>query len=125
MVSELSPRLCDCEVQITEHGPWNETLKPGCGAYSPYLSTRLTLFLASSNCVKLGRICKYLAPVIPLRERRRLDSTLPGEHIPWLIAGDPVDPFDSLSIEMPYKSRELLHYCNCATSRFPMWADAN
>lgn len=34
-------------------------------------------------------------------------------HIPWQVSECPVDPFSSLPIEMPYKSRELLHHCEC------------
>ncbi|VUC26271.1 unnamed protein product [Clonostachys rosea] len=63
-----------------------------------------------TNCIKLGRTCTYLAPVLPLWDRRRLKSTLPGVHIPWQVSTCPVDPFNSLPIEMPYKSRELLHH---------------
>ncbi|CAH0054377.1 unnamed protein product [Clonostachys solani] len=63
-----------------------------------------------ANCIKLGRACNYPAPALPLWDRRRLKSTLPGVHIPWQVSGCPVDPFNSLPIEMPYKSRELLHH---------------
>ncbi|CAG9946560.1 unnamed protein product [Clonostachys rosea f. rosea IK726] len=63
-----------------------------------------------ANCINLGRTCNYLAPALPLWDRRRLNSTLPGVHIPWQVSECPVDPFSSLPIEMPYKSRELLHH---------------
>ncbi|KAH8901290.1 hypothetical protein GQ53DRAFT_740295 [Thozetella sp. PMI_491] len=62
------------------------------------------------NCTKLGRICEYPGPVLPLRDRRRLKSTLPGVHVPWRVAGDVIDPFNSLQVEMAYRSKELLYH---------------
>ncbi|VUC35636.1 unnamed protein product [Clonostachys rosea] len=83
-----------------------------------------------SNCVVIKRPCIYPPPPIPLHERKMItkSGTLPGQHAPWHAAGDrlnravtaiapiygplgaPLDPFESLALNMPFKSADLLHY---------------
>ncbi|CAH0020863.1 unnamed protein product [Clonostachys rhizophaga] len=84
-----------------------------------------------SNCVVTMRPCIYPPPSIPLNERKLITKsrTLPGQHAPWHVAGDrlnrvvtaiapiygplgaPLDPFESLALQMPFKSADLLYYC--------------
>jgi hypothetical protein len=86
----------------------------------------------SSNCAVTMRPCIYPPPSIPLNERKLTakSRTLPGQNAPWHAAGDrlnrvvtaiapiygplgaPLDPFESLALKMPFKSADLLHYCN-------------
>lgn len=45
---------------------------------------------------------------------------LPGEQQPWVVGlGVSVDsdPFDTLGIRMPLKSKQLFHYCESRTKK--------
>jgi hypothetical protein len=69
-----------------------------------------------SNCDAAGLSCGFAAPSMPLRERRK--SYLPGEQQPWAVAVKPtsvalpkyISSHFPCPIDMPLKSRELLHY---------------
>ncbi|KAH7131665.1 hypothetical protein B0J13DRAFT_610754 [Dactylonectria estremocensis] len=75
------------------------------------------------RCTNAGRLCEFRAPTLPLRDRRPKAQTLPGQQQPWAaesaqfqvvwsgpLATKLMDPFGSFAINMPFKSRELLHY---------------
>lgn len=38
-------------------------------------------------------------------------SRSPQVSLAWQVPGSALDPFNSLPIEMPFKSKELFHYC--------------
>ncbi|KAH6971094.1 hypothetical protein BKA56DRAFT_496098 [Ilyonectria sp. MPI-CAGE-AT-0026] len=76
-----------------------------------------------ARCISAGRLCEFSSLSLPLRDRRAL--ALPCEQQPWVtqsaqlqvvwngpLATKLADPFDSFAISMPFKSRELLHYCD-------------
>ncbi|KAH8648645.1 hypothetical protein BX600DRAFT_503018 [Xylariales sp. PMI_506] len=76
-----------------------------------------------TRCVNGRWQCVYKEIDLPLRERRILSKTmLPGQQVPWapdvdtggsswkLVIGPPLDPFDTLPLHMPYRSRELFSY---------------
>lgn len=93
----------------------------------------------SVNCVSTDRKCEYDTGFIPLRERRLQDKkTLPGQKAPWSVSASTsvfssalvpasssssappipsnlgpafIDSFETLPIEMVFKSKELFHYC--------------
>ncbi|KAJ0423489.1 hypothetical protein BJY00DRAFT_278646 [Aspergillus carlsbadensis] len=76
------------------------------------------------KCLDSNKLCNYPHAVIPLRDRRLLQRNAlpPGQQVPWALAETPgltvkrlpastsIDPFDSLPIKMPFRSRELYHY---------------
>ncbi|KAL7940025.1 hypothetical protein V8C42DRAFT_338792 [Trichoderma barbatum] len=85
------------------------------------------------NCLRsrVQRVCKY-TPTIPLRDRRAVDKACrPWEQLVFMtvtkttrhpeaaflhgavgfIMQGALDPFHCLSIEMPFQSKELFHYC--------------
>ncbi|KAL2817714.1 hypothetical protein BDW59DRAFT_152516 [Aspergillus cavernicola] len=76
------------------------------------------------TCLASKRSCNYSPTVIPLRDRRMLQRNAlpPGQEAPWelmntpgmtgrkLAASTAMDPFDTLPVKMPFKSRELYHY---------------
>ncbi|KAF4987827.1 hypothetical protein FGRMN_10143 [Fusarium graminum] len=84
------------------------------------------------NCVKSKRVCEYPPPKIPLRERRALEragEAQPWEQSPWEVSKGPKRPelpssnalacqlvlsgsskMFNVSIDMPFRSRELFHY---------------
>lgn len=87
----------------------------------------------SENCSRsrVLRVCKY-TPTIPLRDRRAVDKACrPWEQLVFMtvtkaarhpeaaflqgamgiIMHGASDPFHCLSIEMPFQSKELFHYC--------------
>ncbi|KAL4875249.1 hypothetical protein BJY04DRAFT_202494 [Aspergillus karnatakaensis] len=83
------------------------------------------------RCLTGNQTCQYAPIVIPLRERRMLQkqALLPGQQVPWaltphamggqkLLAANTMDPFDTLPIKMPFKSRELYHYFYQAGTAF-------
>ena len=64
--------------------------------------------------------CQY--PVTPLRYDTGERLVTRGEVMPWTLAvigpiyqvgGAKSDPFDTLALEMPYRSKELFHYRKC------------
>ncbi|KAL3487676.1 hypothetical protein BJX62DRAFT_227827 [Aspergillus germanicus] len=83
-------------------------------------------YLNSQKCLDGNKLCNYAHAVIPLRDRRVLQKNAlpPGQQAPWafvetldlgikglgLPASAAMDPFDSLPIKMPFRSRELYHY---------------
>ncbi|KAH7127398.1 hypothetical protein EDB81DRAFT_871898 [Dactylonectria macrodidyma] len=80
------------------------------------------------RCTNAGRLCEFRTPSLPLRDRRPKAQTLPGQQQPWVaestqfqvvwsgpLATKLTDPFGSFAINMPFKSRELLHYFHQAT----------
>ncbi|KAL3469793.1 hypothetical protein BJX99DRAFT_240624 [Aspergillus californicus] len=73
------------------------------------------------TCLASKRSCNYPAAVIPLRDRRMLKGNAlpPGQQAPWALISTPnrklaastaMDPFDTLPLKMPFRSRELYHY---------------
>ncbi|KAL2796268.1 hypothetical protein BJX66DRAFT_324199 [Aspergillus keveii] len=92
------------------------------------------------KCLDGNKSCNYAHAVIPLRDRRVLQKNAlpPGQQAPWALVETPgltvrrlpasaaLDPFDSLPIKMPYKSRELYHYFYQTGAAFAVApADAN
>ncbi|KAL5334974.1 hypothetical protein BJX70DRAFT_391011 [Aspergillus crustosus] len=83
------------------------------------------------RCTTSSKSCSYV-PVIPLRDRRMLQGNAlpPGQRAPWASANPPtmtsralvgstaMDPFDTLPLKMPFKSRELYHYFHQTGSVF-------
>jgi hypothetical protein len=65
------------------------------------------LLSRSDNCVAWMAECVYT--------NRRVDPIQPGMQVPWRLEpplpDSAVDPFDSMPIDMPYKSRALMHHC--------------
>lgn len=82
-----------------------------------FLLLLLLFFSYSKNCKIGNRNCTYIAPAIPLRDRRLQESE---SHKPWqsmaAVIQLPVpsstlpDPFRCLPIDMPLKSNELFQY---------------
>lgn len=89
--------------------------------------------VGSGNCSRsrVQRVCKY-TPTIPLRDRRAVDKACqPWEQLVFMtvthaakhseaaflqgamsvIMHGASDPFQYLGIEMPFKSKQLFHYC--------------
>ncbi|KAL4941391.1 hypothetical protein BDV06DRAFT_194550 [Aspergillus oleicola] len=67
------------------------------------------------KCLVGSRSCHYPLAVIPLRDRRMMQRNAlpPGQQAPWALVEPQstiIDPFDSLPVNMPFKSRELYHY---------------
>ncbi|KAL2820271.1 hypothetical protein BJX63DRAFT_380349 [Aspergillus granulosus] len=77
------------------------------------------------QCLASNRPCNYPLMVIPLRDRRMLQRNAlpPGQQAPWalmnstpgltgrkVVGSTAMDPFDTLPVKMPFKSRELYHY---------------
>jgi hypothetical protein len=95
----------------------------------------------SNNCLSAKRPCEYTPAKIPLRERRAQERQplQPGEQKPWVcweeqscsssgmiatVSAPPspipweamsesttLDPFNTMVINMQYKSKELFNYC--------------
>ncbi|KAH8879788.1 hypothetical protein GQ53DRAFT_24048 [Thozetella sp. PMI_491] len=67
-----------------------------------------------TNCLVRGQACEYAA--WEHRAKVQKKKTLPGEQIPWTLGevrrldGSAGDPFDCFPIEMPFRSRHLMHY---------------
>jgi hypothetical protein len=40
--------------------------------------------------------------------------------VTWQVPKSAVDPFNSLPIDMPLRSKELFHYCECLTTDWDM-----
>ncbi|KAL3439974.1 hypothetical protein BJX65DRAFT_291310 [Aspergillus insuetus] len=76
------------------------------------------------KCLDSNKPCNYAHAMIPLRDRRVLQKNAlpPGQQAPWAVVETPgltvkrlsastaMDPFNSLPIKMPFRSRELYHY---------------
>ncbi|KAK7219367.1 hypothetical protein V2G26_007370 [Clonostachys chloroleuca] len=64
------------------------------------------------RCCKLGRFCDYRAPI--LRVQGRKGASLHGQLQPMYsieaLDTNTPDPFNTLPVEMSFKSRKLLHY---------------
>ncbi len=80
----------------------------------------------STNCVTGPRACRYALFGEVAGNWGTKTKNLPGIAAPWQILGPHVhmlpgdtsaDPFDTLPIEMPYQSRDLLSYCKCISIR--------
>ena len=93
----------------------------------------------SLNCLHKRIVCEYAPPRLFLRDRRAQRKTpqpwqqsvlllppqtpsstsecpLPPVTTSWQVPlGTALDPFDTLAIKMPFKSRELIHYCKCTS----------
>ncbi|CEL04211.1 hypothetical protein ASPCAL05342 [Aspergillus calidoustus] len=108
-----------------------ETLSCGCAAND---------HPGSQKCLDSNKPCNYPHAVIPLRDRRVLQKNAlpPGQQAPWAVVHTPgwsvkrlpasaaMDPFDSLPIKMPFRSRELYHYFYQTGAAFSVApADAN
>ncbi|KAL4968475.1 uncharacterized protein BDV14DRAFT_196780 [Aspergillus stella-maris] len=71
--------------------------------------------LGSQICLVSNRSCHYPLAVIPLRDRRMMQKNAlpPGQQAPWAFVQPQsaiIDPFDTLPVKTPFRSRELYHY---------------
>ncbi|KAI5463580.1 hypothetical protein BGZ63DRAFT_195670 [Mariannaea sp. PMI_226] len=90
-----------------------------------------------SRCIKAGRFCDFGIPNLPLRDRRALP--LPGQQA-WFVhsnqlqpifwhtplESNSIDPFESLEVKLPFKSKELLRYFHHSLDALepcPQWKD--
>ncbi|KAL4795204.1 hypothetical protein BDV19DRAFT_363307 [Aspergillus venezuelensis] len=67
------------------------------------------------KCLAGNRSCHYPLAVLPLRDRRMMQKNAlpPGQQAPWALVQPQntiIDPFDTLPVDMPFKSWELYHY---------------
>ena len=69
-----------------------------------------SLTLNSIKCSNSGNICSYPEFQLSVEEQTWGSSKIPGVVI-WHISNTHIDPFETLPIQMPYKSQELLRYC--------------
>ncbi|KAH8898474.1 hypothetical protein GQ53DRAFT_418019 [Thozetella sp. PMI_491] len=81
----------------------------------PLPSSRTELALGtdlelSANCRTTMRECNYQVPNLPLGAQKWQAEAVPGTSLWQLPKGAPLDPFDTLPIQMEHGSRELFHY---------------
>src|SRR3569833_1526283 len=65
---------------------------------------------SSTHCARLGKECDFTPRVFSYRTFHSSSVVAPTQFV-WQISQERMDPFDTMSLSMDAKSRELVHYC--------------